>query len=148
MTKPERIQLSRAGGFSLQNVSYALNGLEAVNVARPSKWGNPFNFRSSEFSFVALSLGCRADFKGRQEASVKAFRAWLVPGGGRRVKETEFGVVLEGRGKRVPIGARAKAGLAPAIDDVRNALRGKNLACWCKPGWYCHADVLLEIANA
>lgn len=26
-------------------------------------------------------------------------------------------------------------------------LRGKNLACWCKPGALCHADVLLEIAN-
>ena len=26
-------------------------------------------------------------------------------------------------------------------------LRGKNLACWCKPGSPCHADVLLEIAN-
>ena len=27
-------------------------------------------------------------------------------------------------------------------------LRGKNLACWCKPGELCHADVLLEMANA
>jgi hypothetical protein len=27
-------------------------------------------------------------------------------------------------------------------------LRGKNLACWCKPGCPCHADVLLELANA
>lgn len=27
-------------------------------------------------------------------------------------------------------------------------LRGKNLACWCKPGQPCHADVLLELANA
>jgi Domain of unknown function (DUF4326) len=26
-------------------------------------------------------------------------------------------------------------------------LRGKNLACWCKPSELCHADVLLEIAN-
>lgn len=26
-------------------------------------------------------------------------------------------------------------------------LRGKNLACWCKPGSPCHADVLLELAN-
>lgn len=28
------------------------------------------------------------------------------------------------------------------------ALRGKNLACWCKPDQPCHADVLLELANA
>lgn len=31
--------------------------------------------------------------------------------------------------------------------DVVTELRGKNLACWCKDG-PCHADVLLEIANA
>lgn len=28
-----------------------------------------------------------------------------------------------------------------------SALRGRNLACWCKPGAPCHADVLLELAN-
>ncbi len=26
-------------------------------------------------------------------------------------------------------------------------LRGKDLACWCKIGDPCHADILLEIAN-
>jgi hypothetical protein len=26
-------------------------------------------------------------------------------------------------------------------------LKGKNLACWCKLGTPCHADVLLKIAN-
>lgn len=26
-------------------------------------------------------------------------------------------------------------------------LRGRNLACWCKPGEPCHADVLLELSN-
>lgn len=31
-------------------------------------------------------------------------------------------------------------------DDVAT-LRGKNLACWCKLGAPCHADVLLELAN-
>lgn len=33
------------------------------------------------------------------------------------------------------------------IDHIRTRLRGKNLACWCKPGQPCHADVLLELAN-
>jgi len=28
------------------------------------------------------------------------------------------------------------------------SLRGKNLACWCKPGAPCHADTLLALANA
>ncbi len=26
-------------------------------------------------------------------------------------------------------------------------LRGKNLACWCRIGSPCHADVLLDVAN-
>lgn len=30
---------------------------------------------------------------------------------------------------------------------VQGALRGYNLACWCKPGTPCHAEILLEIAN-
>lgn len=32
--------------------------------------------------------------------------------------------------------------------EARRHLRGKNLACWCKEGGPCHADVLLEIANS
>jgi hypothetical protein len=39
---PQRIQLSRARGFNLQQASKDLNGLYAVNVARPGPWGNPF----------------------------------------------------------------------------------------------------------
>lgn len=26
-------------------------------------------------------------------------------------------------------------------------LRGKDLACWCKPGELCHADVIIEALN-
>lgn len=38
----QRIQLSRKRGFNLQQHSMDLNGLPAVSVARPSRWGNPF----------------------------------------------------------------------------------------------------------
>lgn len=31
---------------------------------------------------------------------------------------------------------------------IRDELRGKHLACWCKIGEPCHADLLMEIANA
>lgn len=30
---------------------------------------------------------------------------------------------------------------------VRRHLAGRDLACWCPPGQWCHADVLLELAN-
>lgn len=33
------------------------------------------------------------------------------------------------------------------IESVQRLLRGKDLVCWCAPK-PCHADVLLEIANA
>jgi hypothetical protein len=33
------------------------------------------------------------------------------------------------------------------ILDGLPELRGKNLACYCKEGSPCHADVLLELAN-
>lgn len=33
------------------------------------------------------------------------------------------------------------------VAAVKRDLAGKNLACWCRPGAPCHADVLLEIAN-
>lgn len=36
---------------------------------------------------------------------------------------------------------------APSDDEIRTALRGRNLACWCRLDQPCHADVLLELAN-
>lgn len=32
------------------------------------------------------------------------------------------------------------------LDEVKE-LRGKDLACWCKEGEPCHADILLRLAN-
>jgi hypothetical protein len=35
----------------------------------------------------------------------------------------------------------------PSARTSLEALRGKNLACWCALDRPCHADVLLELAN-
>lgn len=43
--------------------------------------------------------------------------------------------------------AYRSAGRPPGMEKIRSELRGKNLACWCKPDARCHADVLLHIAN-
>jgi hypothetical protein len=138
MSAPVRIQRKRIKGFKMPD--------NTIYVGRPTKWGNPFNFASSDNCWNALALGCRGDAKGRREASVKAFRQWVDDPRGR-VKEMEFGVVVEGKGKTVPIGPRACAGPAPSLDEIREALAGKNLACWCPLDHPCHADVLLELAN-
>jgi hypothetical protein len=42
VTAPVRLRLSRRRGFDLQAHSRDINGLEAVNAARPGVWGNPF----------------------------------------------------------------------------------------------------------
>ena len=34
-----------------------------------------------------------------------------------------------------------------SVDDVRTALAGRDLACWCRLDDACHADVLLDTAN-
>lgn len=40
--RPVRLRLRREKGFNLQTLSLQTNGLIAVNVARPSRWGNPY----------------------------------------------------------------------------------------------------------
>lgn len=149
MAKPVRLQLSRKKGFDLQALSRAANGLEPVNVARPSKWGNPFDFRSSDCCWLALSYGCRGDRLGRQEASVKAFREWIEPPAkGKKLVRMERGIRFGNEEKDFQIGPHFIIGPPPTIDAARANLRGKNLACWCKQGDPCHADVLLKLANA
>lgn len=37
---------------------------------------------------------------------------------------------------------------ARSLRDDLDSLRGKDLACWCPLDQPCHADILLEIANA
>ncbi|MAM84230.1 MAG: hypothetical protein CL472_06115 [Acidobacteria bacterium] len=42
----------------------------------------------------------------------------------------------------------AQTAFRPVFAPLLAEIRGKNLACWCKRGEPCHADVLLELANA
>lgn len=95
-----------------------------VKVTRPGVFGNPFTVK-----------GCRdAGYEGTDEQianrCVEAFRVWLTS---PHWRENWDGPVAEA--------ARVK------MHEQLPSLRGKNLACWCKPGSPCHADVLLELAN-
>jgi hypothetical protein len=67
----------------------------------------------------------------------------------------EPGTIIKGRYVAVPIREEAVARhqeyvlASPDLQEkVRRELRGKKLACWCALDEPCHADVLLEIANA
>ena len=54
MVRPQRMQLSRRGGYNLQDASHALNGLPARRITRPGPWGNPFTIIGCN---VALEMG-------------------------------------------------------------------------------------------
>ncbi|MBP7641633.1 MAG: DUF4326 domain-containing protein [Thauera sp.] len=95
-----------------------------VKVARPTICGNPFTV-----------AGCReVGFRGTDAElaarCVEAFRVWLGP----YWRENWSG----------PESAAARGQILARLPD----LRGRNLACWCPLDAPCHADVLLELANA
>lgn len=77
MTRPVRLRLSRARGFDLQAHSHAINGLPAVNVARPTKWGNPW--RVGEAVYVGLSSRRRKAGMTASEAVEKYRQRECVP---------------------------------------------------------------------
>lgn len=91
-----------------------------VVVSRPSKWGNPFK--------VGPSL--------KRGEAVELFRA-LIERDHKTLRKMPWtaGVLL----------TWAHEHWTP--ENIRRELGGKNLACWCGEG-PCHADVLLELANA
>lgn len=127
---PVRLQLSRAKGFNLQALSRATNGLEAVNVARPSKWGNPFVIGSQ---VVSGGKGKPTTVHAMpSDEAIARFRTFVM-----RIETSEEKEHY----------AETFGGWFPDLADIVRYLRRKNLACWCKPGMPCHADVLLEIAN-
>ena len=92
-----------------------------VKVDRASRWGNPFNSTQIAIPFMWGSAGPGIPLVGLREP----------PSLGRCLDL--YAAWLRGQMDRDP------GFLAP--------LRGKNLACWCKPGEPCHADILLRLAN-
>jgi|SRR6478735_4306621 len=109
---PKRIQMTRQRPWRKDNP-------DAVIVARPGPWGNPFR--------------CPSD----PQRAVDAFRSWLTTTGTFTI-EVGDGLTLS----RVPEWWEP-AGLRARLSH----LRGRDLACWCPPSSPCHADVLLELAN-
>ena len=93
--RPVRIQLSRKKGWRMPP--------NTVNVARPSRYGNPHH--------IGLCPVCGVEHT--REEAVAEFEAELS-----HLPTTAF-----------------------------EAICGKNLACFCKIGDLCHADVLLKYAN-
>ena len=121
-SSPRRIQRRRSKGWRMP--------AGAVYVGRPGLLGNPFP--------VAVY---------GQQGAVDRYRAWLSGtlsaddrAGSSRAdvwSDPDRFVSLVTLRERVLRGA-----------DGLPRLRGKDLACWCRLDKPCHADVLLELANA
>jgi hypothetical protein len=93
----------------------------AIYVGRPSRWGNPFTY----------DPGNRTAYLNETQARRRArdtFRGWLD-------------------GQRYWFGPEAEARRDAVLGGI-GFLRGHDLVCWCPLDQPCHADVLLELANA
>jgi Domain of unknown function (DUF4326) len=81
------------------------------------------------------------ELNGRPALSVVRGSRWGNP----------FTVEEHGRAEAIAQFRRLVAVAAPGDglhpETIRRALRGYNLACYCRPNEACHADVLLAIAN-
>lgn len=160
---PQRIQLSRAKGWRKPE--------NTVVVARPSKWGNPFAFRqpSGLVRFGpkhAERFGREWDHEGRISADNNRHDMWFSADDivethvrfGTRAELVELyrlTITSPTWGMRMAWPSRGGYFLGEfALDAIRDELAGHNLACWCPldlPDGSrapCHADVLLELANA
>lgn len=123
MSAPVRVQRQRSPGWRMPP--------NTVYVGRGSVFGN---------LTVCTPQMCRRRDPEEERCCVDNFAEYLASG-------------LEGRTDRV-------GSLRYGVDHLRGyprraamvkalpRLRGKNLACWCPLDQPCHADVLLEIANA
>lgn len=96
-----------------------------VNVARPGPFGNPWTIKGAR---AVGYLGADAKIAAY---CVSLYRDWLAS-----PPRSLTQMLYRGEEKRA------------AIFQGLPGLRGKNLACWCPLDQPCHADVLLDLANA
>lgn len=130
---PERIQLRRSKDWRKPE--------GAVSVARPTKWGNPFK-RLGENEYLYCDASHRRTvftpwviFDHEQDIDREPVTAQMCVDYFRRWLTGEF---------------NAENIVRPCeftMEQIRAALGGKDLCCWCPEGDPCHADVLLEVAN-
>ncbi len=119
MTTPRRIQRMRTKDWRMPPW--------AIYVGRPSRWRNPF--RIERTGVIEMKAG---------DGAFKPLVTWTKP------------TLPEDRAQLVALFREWLA--LPGQDALRQAIRaelaGHDLACWCPIDQPCHADILLEIANA
>lgn len=119
---PKRIQRSRAKGWRMPP--------SAVYVGRGSRWGNPWRVKQTPngewWCFIPSRRGIKGPFADKHMATLVAVAAYR-------------------RAITHPLEGAVELAFGP---ETIARLRGRDLACWCRLDQPCHADVLLELANA
>jgi len=138
---PKRIQLRRTKGWRIPK--------GAVIVDRRSKWGNWYK---------PVQVGSLYKLQHYVDALPDP-KAWIVVTLDKYGSRTGsqwggFADKAEATAFAVEMHARSLRATRLDLDGLRHhdyylgELRGHDLACWCPLGAPCHADVLLELANA
>jgi hypothetical protein len=152
---PERIQLRRVKGWRKPE--------GAIVVSRPSKWGNPFTFRSDSPANGGLvryqpSTPNEFEYEGRISAPGMRHDYWhpdghITPYMVRYATRAEIVELFRrtlfepDRGMRGAWPSRGGRFANFTIVEAQHELRGHDLCCWCAVGSPCHADVLLDLAR-
>lgn len=119
--QPRRVRMSRQTPWRNEHP-------DAVIVARPSNWSNPYWVRRANGKIWIAT---------RNHATKLALRD------ADQLTADEY---REYRQKAVDL-FRVEATELTYMFRAAIALGGKDLACWCELDAPCHADVLLDIAN-
>ncbi len=126
---PRRIQLHRTPGWRMP--------AGVVKVDRSTRYGNPFSAND-------LRRGREAYLLTRQGLHWLPGVPWTRDDVVRMHAEWLQGQIPRGTdGQPLPLHPKVLP-LPPNLE----ALRGRDLACWCRIDQPCHADALLRLANA
>lgn len=121
---PKRIQRRRVKGWRMPE--------GAVSVTRPLFWGNPFrvghHYKRGGIPRMGLTFTYMEAYEGHQDATYTTIQTLD--------ESLEWYMWYVGTWSEL------------MLSRLRKELAGKDLACWCKEGATCHADILLELANA
>lgn len=114
----KRIQRKRVKGWKMPP--------KTVYVGRPTKWGNPFILKDA-YSEAAHDLSSmKIKYTDPKNEGARDWSGYA----------TELAIINY---------KRYLSGHPEIVAAAKIELKGKDLACWCKIGEPCHADVLIEV---
>lgn len=153
---PERIQRQRTKGWRMPD--------NTVYVGRPTRWGNPFRFRTYTALARVPAVDGEGDWEYEGRVSAHGTRHDVHHPDGRisvchvrymtraEIVETYRRALTRDLTPAMRSASPSGRFLDVTVEDVRRELAGRDLACWCAlpaPGEpdLCHAAVLLDLAN-